>query len=99
MQVDRIIGDEDWEMQSLIRPEEDRRRLHSDRPWQGGFRWFRSANVICLEHYAPKRSKTPPRATTLRGAPARDAVLDALHQLDAKTSPAEAAPHENHPAK
>jgi len=31
-------------------PEEDRRLL-SPMPWQGGYRWFRSPNVICLEKY------------------------------------------------
>jgi hypothetical protein len=34
----------------LILPEEDRARLDKP-PWCGGFRWFRSTNVICLEHY------------------------------------------------
>ena len=52
MQVERI---EDEEMRSLIRPEEDRRRLHPDRPWQGGFRWFRSENVIPLEQWRARK--------------------------------------------
>jgi hypothetical protein len=34
--------------QRLILPEEERRRL---RNWDGSYRWFRSANVICLERY------------------------------------------------
>ena len=40
--------DEDDEafLQALIRPEEDRQRLHPELPWRGGYRWFRSANVI-----------------------------------------------------
>jgi hypothetical protein len=33
---------------SILLPEEDRRILSSI-PWQGGYRWFRSPNVICLE--------------------------------------------------
>ena len=33
---------------SILLPEEDRRIL-SPIPWQGGYRWFRSSNVICLE--------------------------------------------------
>jgi hypothetical protein len=33
---------------SILLPEEDRRIL-SPIPWQGGYRWFRSPNVICLE--------------------------------------------------
>jgi hypothetical protein len=33
---------------SILLPEEDR-RIVSPIPWQGGYRWFRSPNVICLE--------------------------------------------------
>jgi len=33
---------------SILLPEEDRQIL-SPIPWQGGYRWFRSPNVICLE--------------------------------------------------
>ena len=33
---------------TIIPPEEDRARLPLP-PWNGGYRWFRSANVICLE--------------------------------------------------
>jgi len=36
MQSSRIEDDDDEAfMRSLIRPEEDRRRLHPDRPWEG----------------------------------------------------------------
>ena len=35
----------------IILPEEDRRIYMSNAPWQGGYRWFRSPNVICLEKY------------------------------------------------
>ena len=35
-------------LQQLILPEEDRRLLHSSTPY-GGFRWFRSPNVIPIE--------------------------------------------------
>ena len=38
--------DDEALLRSLIRPEEDRRRLHPELPWRGGYRWFRSANVI-----------------------------------------------------
>ena len=52
------IKDDDDEafMRSLIRPEEDRRRLYPTIPWEGGFRWFRSPNVVPIERYrqAPK---------------------------------------------
>ena len=31
----------------ILLPEEDRLML-TRLPWQGGYRWFRSANVTCL---------------------------------------------------
>ena len=31
-------------------PEEDRAK-YTSRPWTGEYRWFRSPNVVCLEHY------------------------------------------------
>ena len=34
----------------LIIPEEDRAKYTSVK-WEGGYRWFRSPNVICLEKY------------------------------------------------
>jgi hypothetical protein len=35
----------------VILPEEDRRLLFPTIPWTGGYRWFRSPNVVCLEKY------------------------------------------------
>lgn len=32
----------------LTLPEEDRAK-YTSAPWQGGYRWFRSPNVVCLE--------------------------------------------------
>jgi hypothetical protein len=32
----------------ILPPEEDRAKL-TTMPWEGGYRWFRTANVICLE--------------------------------------------------
>ena len=43
-------------MRSLIRPEEDRRRLYPTIPWEGGFRWFRSPHVVPIERYRQARS-------------------------------------------
>jgi hypothetical protein len=34
----------------LILPEEDRARYTSAK-WEGGYRWFRSPNIVCLEKY------------------------------------------------
>ena len=50
------IKDDDDEafMRSLIRPEEDRRRLYPTVPWEGGFRWFRSPNVVPIERQVRK---------------------------------------------
>jgi hypothetical protein len=39
-------------MQALTPPEEDRHLFTRER-WSTGFRWFRTPNVICLEHYRP----------------------------------------------
>jgi hypothetical protein len=35
-------------VRKILLPEEDRARLTGAR-WEGGYRWFRSPNVICLE--------------------------------------------------
>jgi hypothetical protein len=34
--------------QRFVLPEEERRWI---RDWEGSFRWFRSSNVVQLEHY------------------------------------------------
>jgi hypothetical protein len=35
-------------LRELTIPEEDRSR-YTSAPWSGGYRWFRSPNVVCLE--------------------------------------------------
>jgi hypothetical protein len=45
------IEDDDAFLQQLIISEEDRRRLFPRTTWTGGYRWFRSPNVIPLERY------------------------------------------------
>lgn len=50
MHIENTEDDEAF-LRSLIRPEEDRRRLHPELPWRGGYRWFRSTNVIPMERY------------------------------------------------
>jgi hypothetical protein len=42
-------GDESF-MRRYVIPEEDRRRS-TTAPYSGGYRWFRSPNIICLERY------------------------------------------------
>jgi hypothetical protein len=39
-------------LRTLIPAEEDRHLFTKER-WSTGFRWFRAANVVCLEHYRP----------------------------------------------
>ena len=47
--LNRIIPqDEHAFWQKLVLPEEERRWI---RDWRGGYRWFRSPNVIQLERY------------------------------------------------
>ena len=29
--------------------------------WNGGYRWFRAENVVCLEHYRAAETKSAPR--------------------------------------
>ena len=36
-------------------PEEDR-HLYTTKPWDAGYRWFRSPNILCLEQYRPRRN-------------------------------------------
>jgi hypothetical protein len=43
--------DDDLLLRRLIPCEEDRRRLFPTTTWTGGYRWFRSPNVIDLEAY------------------------------------------------
>jgi hypothetical protein len=26
-------------------------------PWTGGWRWFRSANIVCIEHWRRKKAQ------------------------------------------
>jgi hypothetical protein len=46
-------ADETWR-QEFAFPEEDR-HLFTAAPWDGGFRWFRSPNVVRLEDYQRRR--------------------------------------------
>jgi hypothetical protein len=39
-------------------PEEDR-ALYTTAPWRGGYRWFRSPNVVCLEQWRRKKRDNP----------------------------------------
>jgi hypothetical protein len=42
-------------LRRLIPCEEDRRRLFPTMAWAGGYRWFRSPNIIDLEFYRSRK--------------------------------------------
>ncbi|MGA8699738.1 MAG: hypothetical protein WB689_39105 [Xanthobacteraceae bacterium] len=45
--------------QKMILPEEDRL---ADTEWKGvGYRWFKSENIVCLEHYREAETKPAPK--------------------------------------
>ena len=50
--VQNSDSDEFWREFTL--PQEDWRRLTTE-PWKGGYRWFRSENVIAIEHFQKPR--------------------------------------------
>jgi hypothetical protein len=43
-------------LRELTIPEEDRFK-YTTQPWTGEYRWFRSPNVVCLEHYRDRRRR------------------------------------------
>jgi hypothetical protein len=45
--------------QSLVWAEEDR-HLFTTAKWKGGYRWFRSPNVVCFEKYQRRRHLVKP---------------------------------------
>jgi hypothetical protein len=57
----RLVREDDQFWQALVPPEEDRAE-YTTAPWTGGYRWFRSPNVICLERYRrePCPARQPP---------------------------------------
>ena len=58
-----LDGDEAF-LRQLIFPEEDRHRFTAT-PWHGGYRWFRSPNVVVIEHSrraAAMQPSPPPKA-------------------------------------
>ena len=46
-------------LRRFVVPEEDR-HLFTTTPWTGGFRWFRSANILPLERYRHLKTKSQP---------------------------------------
>src|SRR5580704_561228 len=60
-----ITQDEDEEdlafMRKFVRPEEDLREQRRHHPWAGGYRYFKSENIVCIEHYRRSAQKQRPR--------------------------------------
>jgi hypothetical protein len=57
--IQRQAKDEDTFWRKLILPQEERMRLGI--PWRGGYRWFKSDNIVCLEQWRRKKAQgTPP---------------------------------------
>jgi hypothetical protein len=69
MQTNENASDEDDDafLRRLIVPEEDRQRLFPKTRWTGGYRWFRSHNVVCLERYRSSAERTRVCANLLGG--------------------------------
>ena len=60
--ANRKHTDDDEEfLHQVIFPEEDRHKFTAT-PWRGGYRWFRSPNIIPLEYYrrGTKAKPSPP---------------------------------------
>ena len=52
MQLSHVEMDEDEELfRRYCLCEEERLKRYPNMAWSGGYRWFRSANVIALEQY------------------------------------------------
>jgi hypothetical protein len=43
----------------VVLPVEDRIRYMPQAKWEGGYRWFRSPNVVCLEKYRRLKAAGP----------------------------------------
>jgi hypothetical protein len=51
MQLARKLSEADEMFMREITPAEEDRHLFTSAPWRGGYRWYRSPNVVCLEQY------------------------------------------------
>jgi len=55
--VKRYNREDEQFFRQVVIPEEDRHRFTST-PWRGEFRWFRSANIVPIEHWRRGRAAT-----------------------------------------
>jgi hypothetical protein len=58
--------EEEGFLQTLILCEEERQYRYPTTPWTGGYRWFRSGNVIPLERYRTQKEIDRIRVNVLR---------------------------------
>jgi hypothetical protein len=50
MAIKRYNLEDEQFLQQFVVPEEDR-HLFTTAPWTGEYRWFRSANIVPIEHW------------------------------------------------
>jgi hypothetical protein len=50
------VGSDEAFLRHVTFPEEDR-HLYTTTPWQGGYRWFRSPNVVAIEQWQRHHNK------------------------------------------
>jgi hypothetical protein len=60
MMEKRHTAEEEQSLRQYILCQEDRATLTGE-TWNGGYRWFRAENVVCLEHYRAAETKSAPR--------------------------------------
>jgi hypothetical protein len=58
--------EDDALLRQFVLSEEDRRRRHPRTEWTGGYRWFRSGNVVKLELYRSQEDMARIRGRLLR---------------------------------
>jgi hypothetical protein len=58
--IRRHTVEEEESLRRYILSEEDRATLMGEK-WNGGYRWFRSKNIVCIEHYRAAETKQTPR--------------------------------------
>jgi hypothetical protein len=62
MQLERKYTEAAETFMREITPAEEDRHLFTSAPWRGGYRWYRSPNVICLEQFGRPASSPTSKA-------------------------------------
>jgi hypothetical protein len=64
LEAEKLAADQDAEDEAFLRqiifPEEDR-HLFTTASWRGGFRWFRSPNIIPIEQWRRRHKINQPK--------------------------------------